>query len=262
VSYLTSQFYGAAARVHQGLFIETYRELNRSLSSGWELMATQLESQRFFTAEVNPYATAETAQALNPASQPDYLPALWTPFLSGICVFCTVFGVWGILGGFLSIVSLLWMENSMDVIETMETSSQFKAAVEAQVAWQPLAVATQCFRIFVGFAFIIGAILLKTKTDYANKTVALILVVGIVYGMLNLVYTYFTSAAAVEVAAADENVKGAAMVVALVIAGVIFLMKLGIYGSMIGYLSSKKVSAMFVPREKSTASVGSVEFIG
>lgn len=224
-------------------------------------MSTQLESARFFTPENNPYDSPKATDVSEPLqdSAASYAPvALWSPFMSGICVVCSLFGIWGVIGGLWSIASIGLAEGAMATLESMqapEAAGEMRAMFDAQMAYMPFAIGIEVFRVAIGFAMLAGAAMLRSKKTDANKVVALVFLAAIILNLLRTVYSWLTMNAAASVMDMPAEAESIMMMTTGIMLAIGFIFMAGMYLGLIAYLSSRGVRAMFRPTERSVGSM-------
>ena len=219
-------------------------------------MSTELQSAKlfanYFDESAQPDVTiAAAVDGVAVNDEQSDIAALNPRTLTVITIMFYVLGVVGAIGGLFALRSIVNLEATEILLNRLAShSSEAKAAaaaVSAQVKYVWLLYYAVGFRILVGVACFFAAHMLKKRAENAHNLAILVLGMAILYNLFAFGVSYMTTSALKGIPGLAPEALEVMMAVAVGIAGVSMLIKVGIYAGISYYLSRPKIQSLFAP---------------
>jgi hypothetical protein len=178
----------------------------------------------------------------------------WTFGLKAAAILMGVMGVYGVLGGLWQMWGLTTLESSIEALSALAGKMpQLHATVETlqlQLENLPMMLIVCGFRIVVGVLFLIGAGLLKQRSEGANAIASMICGLAVLYNIAVLYVGWLCMPDLSALPGLNADAAAVATTVAVCIAVGILIAKLVIHGVIIGVMNSASAKTIFGPIER------------
>ncbi|QEG20915.1 hypothetical protein [Mariniblastus fucicola] len=220
-------------------------------------MTTELSSAKYLPAEYNePEVPVASEASLN--SQASYSPGnpytaqtqrqSSTTMLTVIACLLGLFGVVGIMGGAFGALGQVTISN-LDASQISagmgEQAEVYRRSIETTKQFSTVIYLHNGICALVGLGFIVSCAMLLTRREDANSFASTICIAAIFYNCLTVVVTWVTLPSFEGIRGMPEGAATMATGFAVGFAVIGALIKLGVYGFIISYLSKPGIKAIF-----------------